>query len=297
MSKIKTYKVRSARLQIGQRLYRRGQHLTEIDLKSVKIDHLLKRGVIELVNLDLLNLDTPVVSDKNSPKFKKRLAIVTGVWQRPEIFKIFANQTKKLKHKDVDIVVIVAGSEGEDSKSMVEKHGFKYIEIRNTPLAHKMNATTDLAGQYAVDYVLCVGSDDIISQELFDIYVEQMNKGIDYVAVLDWYFYDTQTDKFAYWGGYTDKREGHTCGAGRLLSNRLMRLFGWQPWNIEHSHILDDSMQKKLIDIPHTSYIFKLKDKGVYGIDIKSSTNMTPFELWANTQYIEPTKELKRCVE
>ena len=297
MSKIKTYKVRSARLQIGQRLYRRGQHVTEIDLKSVKIDHLLKRGVIELVNLEVLNLDTPVVSDKNSPKFKKRLAIVTGVWKRPEVFEIFANQTKKLKHKDVDIVVIVAGSEGEESKYMVEKHGFKYIEINNTPLAHKMNATTDLAGQYAVDYVLCVGSDDIISQELFDIYVEQMNKGIDYVAVLDWYFYDTQTDKFAYWGGYTDKREGHTCGAGRLLSNRLMRLFGWQPWNIEHSHILDDSMQKKLLDIPHTSYIFKLKDKGVYGIDIKSSTNMTPFELWANTQYIEPTKEQKRCVE
>jgi len=295
MSKI--YRVNNARLIVDGRTYRSGDILRPEDLKNVSLDTLVRRGTLLELDSDFLVLGKPEVSKNNEPNFKKRLAIVTGVWKRPEIFEIFANQTKKLKHKDVDIVVIVAGSEGKESKSMVEKHGFKYIEIKNQPLAHKMNATTLLAKEYNVDYVLCVGSDDIITQKLFNVYVQEMQNGTDFVGVLDWYFYDTRTDRFAYWGGYIDSRRGHTCGAGRLLSRKLMDAFSWSPWNIEHSHILDDSMQKKLKDIDHSSYIFRLKDKGVYGIDIKSSTNMTPFQLWDNTNYIEATKELRKCVE
>lgn len=229
--------------------------------------------------------------------FKIRLAIVTGVWGRPEIFEMFAEKTKQLKHEDLDIVVIVAGSEGEISRRIVEKHGFKYIEIPNEPLATKMNATTLQARDFKADYVLCVGSDDIITQPLLDFYVTEMKKGVDFVGTLDWYFYDTKSKKFAYWGGYIDKRKGHTCGAGRLLNSRLMDIFNWSPWKVEHSKMLDNSMQQKLSTIDHTSTIFSLKEHGLIGLDIKSSTNMTPFRLWENTTYIEPTKELLSCVE
>jgi len=231
----------------------------------------------------------------------KRLAIVTGCWKRPEVFQMFANSLKKLSHPNLDIVVIVAGSEGETSKQMVESNGFIYIEIPNEPLATKMNATTQLAGQMGCDYVLCVGSDDIITQELLNVYVEYMDFGFDFIGVLDWYFYDLPTKKMIYWGGYRDPvRLGHTCGAGRMISRKLMTEWGWIPWDVKHSTVLDNSMQLKL-KLTHCSQrIFSLKEKGVFAFDIKSEVNMTPFAMWDNAiEVADPslTKKFLKCVE
>jgi len=288
------YRITSRKpLVIGGKKFTADSLYSENDFKGISIDMLIRKKLIT----EVVILSEPIVSDRNEPNFKIRLAIVSAIWGRPEIFDLFAKKTKQLKHKDVEIVVIIAGSEGKKSKEQVEKHGFKYIEIPNDPLAHKMNCTTELAGKYKCDYVLCVGSDDIITQPLFDFYVAEMKKSTEFVGTLDWYFYDTKSKRFAYWGGYTDKRKGHTCGAGRLLNARLMSIFNWKPWNIEHSKVLDNSMQHKLTTLDYSSKIISLKEEGLIGLDVKSSTNMTPFQLWENTSYIEPTKELLLCVE
>lgn len=218
-----------------------------------------------------------------------KIAIVTGVWQRPEIFELWATGIKHLVNnsKHNDYVIIVAGSEGRKSKMMVEAHGFIYIEYENQPLARKMNATLQAAKRHRPDYVLCIGSDDIITPELMLVYGHHMNRGIDYIGILDWYFLDFKTGRASYWGGYIDSRVGHTCGAGRLISNRLMEKMKWEMWDVRHSNILDDSLQQKLRAIPHSAVTFKLKDHNVYALDIKGNVNMTPFELWKNTKYID----------
>ena len=73
------------------------------------------------------------------PKIK--LVVVTGIYGRPEIFDFFAKGVKILRHKGLDIECVVAGSEGKQSRDLVEEHNFHYIEIANQPLATKMNAT------------------------------------------------------------------------------------------------------------------------------------------------------------
>jgi hypothetical protein len=262
-----------------------GQEFSETDfINNEVLEGLIKKRII-IYSHSLKHID-------NAPKWKKRLAIITGVWQRPEVFEMFANATNKLKHNDIDIVVIVAGSEGAKSRQMVEDKGFIYIEIENQPLAQKMNATMLKAQELNVDFCLCVGSDDLITNELLEVYYSYMIKNIDYVAVLDWYFYDTQTKAFTYWGGYTDTpRIGHTCGAGRLISSNLLNKWGWAVWENKHSTILDDSMQNKLKTTPHTSEVFRLKDKNVFAFDVKSAVNMTPFELWENTNFVKGKEE------
>lgn len=221
-----------------------------------------------------------------------KLAIVTGVWQRPQVFEMFAKGVKDLiASTNMDVGVFVAGSEGRVSRRMVDNHRFTYIEIPNEPLSKKMNATIRAARDFGADYVLCLGSDDIISVELFALYEKYMGEGIDYIGVLDFYFYDIRSKKSMYWGGYIDSRRGSTCGAGRILSSRLLSLWDWEVWDLKNSGMLDTGMELKLKNTEHTSKTFKLKDEGVYGVDIKSNTNMTPFHLWANTKYIN-SKEL-----
>jgi len=218
-----------------------------------------------------------------------KIAIITGVWKRPEVFKMFADGIDRIgKVKGVDVVTIISGSEGQRSKKMVTNRCFEYIEVPNKPLARKMNVTASKARDMKCTHVLCVGSDDIISPKLFKEYIKQIRKGYDFIGVLDFYFYDTVSKKAMYWGGYRESfRRGHTCGAGRVISARLLKEWNWKPWNNKDSLYLDNSMQSKLQNTGCNSYTFSLKEKGLYGLDIKSSTNMTPFKKWDNTKFID----------
>ena len=217
-----------------------------------------------------------------------KVAIVTGVWKRPEVFELFAKGAKQLlKIKGIEWKVIVVGSENHKSMHMVRRQRFDYIEAPNNPLARKMNTTIRAARDWGADYVLCLGSDDIITPQMMLIYIEQMNKGIDFIGVLDFFFYDLPTKRALYWGGYEDGRKGHTCGAGRVLSSNLLGKWGWKIWEDKQSKVLDNSMEDKLNKTPHTSHTFKCVDFDVMRLDIKSSTNMTPFECWANTVEID----------
>lgn len=219
-----------------------------------------------------------------------KLAIVTGVWKRPEVFKLFAKHTKRLLKSNIDIQVFVAGSEGKTSEDMVRKEGFFYVEMPNHPLAEKMNTPLQMAKQWGADYVLCVGSDDIITPQLLLIYQAYMRAEYDFIGVLDWYFYDLTSKKALYWGGYKDSRKGATCGAGRVLSKDLLNKWGWRIWENKHNRILDNSMEEKLKQTTHKAVTFSLKDFDIYAFDIKSSTNMTPFEQWPNSRYINAKK-------
>lgn len=292
---MKQYKILSISV-IGKanKTLKAGQILPESSFSPTNIKRLIEQRFIEEYN----EVVTLIPNDE-----KLKIAIVSAVWKRPEVFELFAKGIKILKQETpIEIIVIISGSEGERSKTMVEKHGFIYIEVPNEPLATKVNATTLKAKEMNVDFVLCIGSDDIITPELMKVYEKFMRKGYDYIGVLDFYFYSIVTKKAAYWAGYRDeRRKGHTCGAGRLISKRLMNKWNWAPWEIKDSKVLDNSMQHKLKNTPHNLAIFTLKEYGVYALDIKSETNMTPYALWDNTKEI-PVNELKKhfpyvCVE
>lgn len=285
---IQQYKVLTLSMS-GKRnkLLRAGDIITANDLPSDKIEFFISKKYIEKYKEVILPNIEPNPLDTNK---KIKVGIVSAVWGREFIFQLFAKGITHLikSTPEIDFEVIIAGSEKEKSKTMVENWGFKYIEIPNEPLASKHNATTLLAGKLNCDYVLCLGSDDVIHPDLMKSYIKYMKKGFDYIGVLDFYFYDTITKKCSYWGGYRDeRRKNHTCGAGRLISKRLLTLWNWKPWEIKDSKVLDNSMQTKLKATPHSIKTFYLKDENVFGLDIKSSTNMTPFALWDNTVYID----------
>lgn len=215
-----------------------------------------------------------------------KLAVITAMWQRPEVFRMYARAIKELKPRH-ELQVFIVGSEGIKSRSLAQQYGFRYVEYSNKNLSYKHNFVCGQARLWKADYCLFLGSDDIISQETLEFLESEMDKGTDFVGFTDFYFYDIETKKAAYWGGYIDSRKGHTVGAGRLISARLMAKWRWQPFESRHQRVLDDSVQNRLKWEKHTSKIVSLKELGLMAVDIKSSTNMTPFQLWENTKYID----------
>lgn len=280
----------------GNRLYRFGDIVTENNLSFGNIDKLIASGHIKEINPRPIINDIPV---RRKVTGKIKIAIVSMIWKRHDVFEIFAKSIQKLiRETPFEIVCIIAGSEGRVSRDLCDKYGFDYTEVPNEPLGEKASLPVRLAKGYDPDYVFCLGSDDIFTPKALMAYEPFMRKGIDYIGVSDFYFLHHKNKQALYWGGYTEPwRKGHTCGAGRMISNRLLNLWDWRPWDIKYNNILDTSIQVKLSQHPHTTAVFSLKEAGVMAFDIKSDVNMTPFKRWDNTEEIHPKQLLKICAD
>jgi|SRR5882762_5702098 len=227
-----------------------------------------------------------------------RLAIVTGTWMRPEIFEMFAAGVKHLQTSTpgIEIICCVAGSEGYLSRTMVERNqNFFYTETPNVPLGRKMNAAAYLAQKLSPNYCLMVGSDDIIGASLMQEYAAAMARGIDYAYLMDCYFFDTRTRHGLYWGGYRKNfNSGKPLGMGRLISAKFLNMINWVCWPEGYDKILDTGFDKQVsrFGAMIKTRAINLKASGLFALDIKSSTNMTPFDLWDNSTYLDGRKLL-----
>jgi len=217
-----------------------------------------------------------------------KIAIVTAIWQRPEVWDMFKRGVMRLRNQysDIEVEVCVAGSEGHRSKNRCKEKWIHYVEVPNNPLGRKMNTALKLAQGY--DYYLLMGSDDIICNKLFDLYLDAAEDGIDYTYLMDGYFFDTTSKKALYWGGYRmAHNKGDSLGAGRFLSRRLIEAMNHECWyDVRLSGLLDQAMNEKMKQIEHTTREIWLKDNDCALIDIKSSTNMTQFAKWDNAEFI-----------
>jgi hypothetical protein len=253
--------------------FKRGDIVSASEFSESQLKRFLHFRIVMVIEKDPL---TPFIGEIKP-------VIVTGMWKRPDIFDIFGRHTSKL-----GIDVIVAGSEGETSRKQAESFGFIYLEQPNQPLAAKMNATTIEAMKRGYTHVICVGSDDLLSKELIEEYLRLIREGYHFIGITDFYFYDTETGKASYWGGYQESyRKNHTAGAGRVISTQLLKSWDCMPWDNKLSSYLDTAMQQKLKISTLPECVFNLKEKGLFAVDVKSSTNMTPFEIWQNSSYID----------
>lgn len=216
-----------------------------------------------------------------------KVGICTPMWKRHDVFKLYIKAVNDLSHPDCEIIPCISGSEGGVSAGLVSQiKNSRYIEVPNYPLAAKTNAALSLCKD--CDFVLNIGSDDLIHNDTFAKLVELMKQGYDFIGMSDFYFYDIRTKKALYWGGYLEPyRAGATCGAGRVLSRKFLEHHDWHIWEQRDSGRLDTSMQIKIDNWEGLSCIFSLKEHGLMAVDVKSDTNMTPFKQWYNSQFID----------
>jgi hypothetical protein len=220
-----------------------------------------------------------------------KIAIITAAWKRHELLEFFCHYWAQLKTqlapRGVELVLCCAVTDRE-AREICHRHGWLSTDVPNTPLYAKHNAAVQLAKPLRPQYCLCLGSDDIMNAALVLDYVERMREGTDYIAPLDWSFYDTQTRACMHWRGYRESyRHGEPCGAGRALSARLLDLLKWQPWIAGFDTVLDTGFTRNLAPHAHTRDFFHIGCDTRVGLDIKTLANMTPFKPWPNTFMIK----------
>jgi hypothetical protein len=220
-----------------------------------------------------------------------KILLITTMFGRYEltdfVFNYYNNLKNKLKNK-LELSLLSCGSEGSVSKNIAIKNNFDYIEYENTPLSKKHNFLLSYAKNYDVDGVVLIGSDDIISESTFDIYIDAIKNNIDFVGFTDLYMYD---GCLHYWPGYTNERIGETIGAGRFFSRKVLDENNWDFWgNILKDSGLDKIAYEKIKKNNLVEKQISCKNSDHFIIDIKSDTNITKLNRFKNLRSISKEK-------
>jgi len=199
--------------------------------------------------------------------------LLIALWKRPVITRICFEGIKRLQ-KTIPIEPICIYSE-DDSKSLCKEYGFEAYEYKNDPLGEKLNFGLERALESEWDYLLQIGSDDLLSEKLFEMYDPFIAKSSRAFGLSTMYFYDIRT-KESYFESISN-----IFGCGRMIhrgtfdTNRAKFRYG-------HTYSGTDTVKKKgqVITIPEY-WANRLVKRGIG--DILELTK-EPFKLWGDSK-------------
>ena len=183
-----------------------------------------------------------------------KIKVVTPVYKREELTKIFLKQLERFKSYGIDSVVV--GSEGEDYA----------IQFPNQPLGEKWNFGLQQAKD--CDYIIMLDSDDFIPNSEIERLIELSKQNYDYIAYGQIYFYN---GRLLYWSGYPEHYRKHIpAGALQMVSKRLLKIFDYNLFS-PVNRSLDADLHSKLKNIDIKSHVI---NDGIL-VDVKYSNNLT----------------------
>lgn len=209
---------------------------------------------------------------------KNKLLIYLAVWRRPEITELcFMGINRLRKHPNYDINALAVISEPE-MITLCNQYGIKWIMHENLPLGKKKNAGLVAAASYDFDYLMEIGSDDLITNDLLTQYLDYIGK-YDFFGISDAAYIESENGTCRRL--ITDKS---TYGAGRMISRKVLDTMAWKLWNDNLNRGLDnDSVRTLQLKGIKFHKVPAANAPGV--IDIKSDQNIWKFNYFLGHPY------------
>jgi hypothetical protein len=145
-----------------------------------------------------------------------KLLIFLAVWRRPEITEICFMGIDRLRKSglyDIDTMAVIS------EKSMIplcNKYGIDFIEHKNEPLGEKKNVGLNYAMLKSWDYLIEIGSDDLLKTEVLECYKPFFERGEEFFGIKDFIFLNSED-------GQCRRLKSDTIyGAGRCISRKLI---------------------------------------------------------------------------
>lgn len=166
---------------------------------------------------------------------KTKILVYLAVWQRPEITELCFVGLERLKqHPDFDIEVLAVISE-ESMVPLCQKYNVNMVYHANEPLGMKKNFGLQAAAKFEFDYMMEIGSDDLVLNELLDSYKPMIAKKELFFGIRD--------------AAYIDSESGHcrrlisssTYGAGRMIHRSLLEQCSFRMWKDHLNRGLDNA--------------------------------------------------------
>jgi hypothetical protein len=261
---MRRYTVKALTIQGSRnRLFRCGETITEAQLQPNHADSLVRGGYIERIAAER--------------KVGNRIVIGTMIWKRPEVFRFWAACVDNLREHfpELEIIACAVGSDGEESRELAESCGVHYREFPNQPLREKADARLRFCKTFKPDWILFLGSDDVICPDLLREYVRLMEDGADIIEVSDLYYFDTATGQTAYSSGYTHRRHGEPLAVARCINAAVAEELDWSLWRSQGRSSLDGAIHRRLSQSDFRRDRVTVKDSYLV-LDIKTEVNISP---------------------
>ena len=139
--------------------------------------------------------------------------IFLAAWRRPEITEICFVGLNRIKTRfGYEALVVISE---ESMIPLCDKYGIKWTFYKNEPLGEKKNHGLNEAMKLEWDYLLEIGSDDLIKDELIELYQPLFGK-FDYFGTKDAIIIDSET------GRCNRLKSDTTYGLGRCISRKVI---------------------------------------------------------------------------
>lgn len=213
-----------------------------------------------------------------------KLLFFLAVWKRPEITEICfmgLERLRKLGRFQMEVLAVISE---EEMIPLCEKYGVEYVMHENLPLGRKKNFGLTQALKKDFDYLVELGSDDLLKNELFDAYEPHFIDRKPLLGIRSFVFLNSEDGECRL---YTRKLS--TFGLGRAIRKDILERFK-ALWPDKNNSGLDNASH------------FFLARQGVLdtrvgidkplAIDIKSQINIWAFNRLEGTKFsLEETLE------
>lgn len=206
-----------------------------------------------------------------------KILIFLAVWKRPEITEICFMGLKRL-NENFGIEAFAVISE-ESMVPLCERYGVQYCFHENFPLGEKKNYGICQALKLDWDYIVEIGSDDLIRNEYFEIMKPYFGER-DLFGPKSIAFLNTETMEARNFNGVSP------FGLGRAISRRAVEETIWK-----HGDLWKDSLMKGLdndsnVRMAFTGFMHKfVKSDEPLCIDLKSGENIWKFNPQLGVSY------------
>ena len=153
------------------------------------------------------------------------LGILTINFRRPQILRLFCASIKRLRAEvDINFPVIVV-SEAEDA-TVCSEYNIGHIIHPNISTL-KWNIGCEYLRGLGVDYVLILGSDDVMETQCLRNIMFEMNNDVDVIGLKSLMVYDTDGK---YRGTLKHITSKALLGVGKTINKRILDAVDWKPW-------------------------------------------------------------------
>lgn len=142
-----------------------------------------------------------------------RILVFLAVWKRPEITEICFVGLNRLKRRfPIETLAVISE---ETMIPLCEKYGIRWVFYKNEPVGEKKNYGLNEAMKLEWDYLLEIGSDDLVKDELIELYSNYFGK-YEYFGTKDAIIIDSETGKCR------RLKSDTTYGLGRCISRKVI---------------------------------------------------------------------------
>jgi hypothetical protein len=200
---------------------------------------------------------------------KIKILVFLALWKRPKVTELcFMGLNRLRQHPDFDIQVLAVASEPE-MLTLCEKYNIHVVMHSNLPLGKKKNFGLQAAKGFDFDYLMEIGSDTLVLNELLDDYKNMVGLH-HFFGISDCAFICSETRACRRVGGAS------TYGGGRMISRAALQAMEFRIWPDDISRGLDNASVRKMAMGGHWYQQVKKRDIPLV-FDIKSDENIWKF--------------------